>query len=179
MTAFERFTNLVLQNPVSKAAWKSVERIAEWITSPSHVRAMQKLSRIVDSARKGEVDALKKSLRGLDKNHYENEPFVQTLLAAGAENGQKEVVQLLLDRGASANGEYNGLAHAERALMAGHISIVEILYKHQESTGLPPSGKLSQAFSMTRAAREKEGNNDVSNQKKSDQMPRSENPTPP
>lgn len=159
MSALEKFTNFVLQNPAAKAVKTAVRATAEWITTPSHVRAMLELSRIVDTARSGNIDALEKHLRKLDRSHFENEPFIKTLVAAAAEHGQKEVVQMLLDKGASAEGEYNGLVHAERALQAGHASIVETLHTHTVNKGLQPSAKLSVAFAKAQLVLEKSREN--------------------
>lgn len=154
----ERFTNFILNNPVSKAIGSAIESTAEYISSPPHVRAVRKDSRIIDSAKDGDVKALEKALKKAGNIDYANDTFVKILVAEAAENGQKEVLQLLLNKGASPVGEDRwGIEPAEAALKAGKLSIVELLHDDASKKGLPITDKLRNAFSAAQEARAQQG----------------------
>lgn len=172
MRPLEKLTDFVLSNPVSKGIEKGVAVLAEWISTPSHVRAMRRLSETLQAARDGDIEAVKKFLnkeRGVD---YQNHPFVKTLLSEAAEHGQKEIVRMLLERGASAVGEDGGREPAEVALKNGHLSVVELLHDYVKCKGLPSSKKLKQAFLRVHELRAK----DAGNTEKVEQVPSKRGP---
>lgn len=156
MSLLEKLANFVLNNRLSKAVGKAVEYTADWITTPSHVRAMREAGLVVQAARAGDIEKVKKALKKESRIDYANAPFIKMLLSEAAEHGQKEIVQLLLDRGASPVGEDRGLEHAEAALIGGHVSIVELLYKSANDKGVPTTEKLKNAFSRAQEVRAKE-----------------------
>jgi ankyrin repeat protein len=156
MSALEKLTNFILNNPASKAISQAFDAAAEWIANPPHVRAMLKTSRILQAARDGDIETVKKALKKEGKIDYKNEIFISKLLCVAAENGQKEIVQMLLDRGASAvSQDWQGIEPAEAATKGGHFCIVELLYNHINEKGLPPTDKLKNAFTLAQDARTK------------------------
>ena len=164
MSALEKFTNFLMNNPVSKEIGRAVQTAAEWISTPAHVRAMLKSSRILQSAEDGDVDALKKALNKESKIDYKNDPFIKQLVSRAAEYGRKDVVQMLLDKGASpVSTDWQGFEPAEVALKGGHLSVVELLYNHANDKGPLPTDKLKNAFSVAQDTRAKqlENNSDT------------------
>lgn len=162
MSALEKFTNFILSNPVSKAVGSALEKATELVIYSPLQRDMLRLTKVLHATQNGDLGYVEKALKKEGNNDYVNDPVIKMLMHEASANGHEKIVQMLLNKGALAEGSGKDIEYAEAALKGNHIATVEVLYNHVNAKGMQPSDRLKNAFSQAQALRsQKQESNDL------------------